>query len=734
MPIVLNAPPETAFTQEDLVRSPIAVRAQRWRATLAAWLAMESGRSFLWVPVWLIVGVAIYFALPVEPQTLAVAVLLSGSACAYAFWRHSGIAGVVLFAVTMATAGVLIASIRSDLVAAPILEARVGPAGITGTLVEVERRPNAERYTVAVDAIGAIPASDLPARVRITARGAKRTEARVGDIVEIRGVLNPPPVPVTPGGFDYGRQLYFERIGGVGYAFGPAALVERREGGLAAGIERLRTAISQRVMSHMDPAAGAVAAALVTGQRASIPPEITDWLRDTGLAHLLAISGLHMGLVCGFIFFSVRFALACSQTLAARYPIKKWAAIAALAGGTFYLMISGGAWSARRAFLMAAIVFIAILFDRRAISLRNVAFAAIVIILMSPEAVVSAGFQMSFAAVTALIAVYELQRTAGGHFKKDTYGRKVLVFFLGLALTSLIAGMATSPFAIYHFNRIASYGLLANLIAMPIFTLWVMPLAVLGLALMPLGLDPPLWAGVEWGLERIFDITGTIAGWEHAVMVVPQWPATSFVLTITSLIVVSLLRSPLRWLGLGLVPVALLVAEFANRPSLYVAEQLGNYAVLTEEGPVFANRRRERFAADKWLQGEGIGTALREQPLIDCANDPCTVRGRGGLKIAGTSSVIAAARACREADVVVLMDATYAPLSRSCPAILLTPPVLARTGPVAVKVSNGSIRVQTVAGRRGRRPWNLLLTGQAALSTLPQRSEAQTPSMPAFPE
>ena len=337
-----------------------------------------------------------------------------------------------------------------------------GPVWVEGTITQIDHRPTSERYVIDVEMLEAVAPDSTPARVRVTWRGDP-APVLAGDRVNILARLSPPPAPAVPGGFDYGQQLYFERIGAVGFAMSqPTPNAAERAITFCTRLENWRTMIADRIIDKSQSPAGSVAAAVVTGRRDQIPPDYTDRLRDTGLAHLLAISGLHMGLVCGYLFVALRFVFVLNERWAILYPVKKWPALAALAGGTLYLALSGGAWSAQRAYIMAGITFAAVLVDRQAISLRNVALAALVILILRPEALISAGFQMSFAAVMALVATYQAIEPRLRRARHRRFVERLGLYLLGLFITSLVAGLATAPFAMFHFNRIAVHGLWAN--------------------------------------------------------------------------------------------------------------------------------------------------------------------------------------------------------------------------------------------------------------------------------
>jgi len=292
----------------------------------------------------------------------------------------------------------------------------------------------------------------------------------------MRAVVTPPPAPAAPGAFDFQRYAFFKRIGGVGFALGPAEIIGRTEApGLAVRIDHLRQRLATRIRSQLGGTTGAVAAALMTGDRGAIPETVMTSIRDAGLAHLLAISGLHIGLVAGVVFVSIRAGLALLPAVALRFPIKKWLAAVALLAAFAFALIAGATVPTQRAFLMIGLVLLAVLLDRRALTMRPVAWAAVVILTLQPESLLSAGFQMSFAAVTALVAAYEALREAPFLRPASTLGGRAARYLVGVALSTLIAGAATAPFAVFHFNRFADYGLAANMLAVPITALWIMP-------------------------------------------------------------------------------------------------------------------------------------------------------------------------------------------------------------------------------------------------------------------
>ncbi len=502
----------------------------------------------------------------------------------------------VLIVLILVALGFSTATIRTASLATQFLPDGLAPYLVEGRLLLVEDRLDSARYTVAVTKISGLAFTDMPTRVRLSWRG-QRPDLTAGDIIRVRAMLSSPPEPVRPGGYDYARQLYFEKIGGVGYATSPPVTVSSHEAkpALALSIERIRTYLAARIsnaLSSATPEARAVCVALVTGKRDSIDEDTEQILRDAGLAHLLAISGLHLGLVAGSLFAGTRFLLACNEHLALKYPIKKIAALVALAGAFLYLFISGGAWSTQRAFIMAAVVFVAIILDRRGISLRNVALAALFILILRPEALWQAGFQMSFAAVTVLISAYEwyhrkqfsLSNSAiGGINDRGWFGKSAL-YFSGLTATSILAGIATAPFGIFHFNRYAAYGLAGNLLAMPVMAVLIMPVAIFAILLIPTGLDWILWRIMAFGVQTVLGVAAFVSAIPGAVTNVAQISTYSFSMMIIGGLILCLFQSPLRMAGGGIIAAGCFLMIWPWRSDMLISRDGGNMAIRLHHG------------------------------------------------------------------------------------------------------------------------------------------------------
>lgn len=554
------------------------------------------GHGFLFVPVLIGTGVALALEMPVEPP----------------FWPIIALAGLLLLglAVTRATShptrpitlglllvmtGMTLAGIETRRAATVMLDSPVTTM-VTGI---VERRePDGRgnwRYLLRLTQTADPILSRAPDRISILHRRGRAPTAEapsftggqgfaMGDRIMGRARLSPPSGPALPELNDFGFSAYFDGIGAVGYFYGqPKKEASNIVGSgipavpLASYLFALRSAIADRIRSVVPGDAGAFAAAIVTDERRAISAETTEALRVAGLAHIIAISGLNRALAAGTFFFGLRAALALFPGFAQAWPIKKIAAAGALLMVTAYYLISGFGVSAERAYIMMAIMLGAVLVDRPSISLHNVALSALVVLVLSPSEILGPSFQMSFAATVALVAGYTAwqrrKRARPDSLDAPIMDHRLVIWagrmsagILGVAMTSLIGSLSTSIYSVEHFHRIATYGLAANLLSMPLISLVVMPMALAGMLLMPVGLDAPFLWLMGLGLDGVIAIARYVAGWGGDISVGRQHPW--FLVTGTAgFLLLTLLRTRLCLLGLPLLVAApLLSLQYAALP------------------------------------------------------------------------------------------------------------------------------------------------------------------------
>jgi competence protein ComEC len=695
---------------------------ERARHFLGAQVAAQALRWRLWAPVAFGGGCAVYFAFKTEPTA---GPLVMGAVVSALLWlgaRRRALARVwtlPLMLLACFALGMAVAKLRTDAVAVPIAPGMVQPTMVEAWVVDVDSPGEAgPRVVIAPVRIEGLAPEDTPTRLRATVRGLA---PEPGEAVRLFALLNPPPAPASPGAYDFGRNAYFQSMGGVAFSLGetrPAYLSPPPWTVRAAmAVNGLRYDLAKRIVARLGARTGGVAAAMTTGHEAWLDPEQVDVMRDSGLAHILSISGLHMAVVGGFSFFLARLLVAAWPWLALRVPGKKVAAWAGLLAVGTYLVISGSPPPAERAAITASIAFLAILLDRPAITMHALAVAAFVVLLLQPEAIVTPGFQMSFAATAALVALVEAWPVRPREISAPW---PILLVqrvgaWLGMAvMASLVAGAATGPFAMQHFNRTAMYGLGANLATAPLSDFLIMPALALGALLEPMGLGAPfLWLAGQ-GIGMMLSIGEWVAGLPGAVKTVASAP--DFVLPIAFLGVLfcCLWRGPLRWLGLPFAAAVMLWPR-APVPDLWIGDG-GTNAAFVEAGQAVVMRPGVRkFAVDVWTRRRGLEATERAADGWTCTRFSCapTEPGAGPLAVwwgrrAPTPDETDAL--CRSAP-VVSVRVSVAVLPPSCMGrLVLDGTDYARGGAVELwrvgPAPENGWRAVWVAEVRGDRPWS----------------------------
>ncbi|MBI3453776.1 MAG: ComEC/Rec2 family competence protein [Rhodospirillales bacterium] len=703
---------EATWPQGDGTRATRAPGA-RIGAWVSGVLAAEQTRLALWLPVAFGAGIGGYFGLATEPPIWAApAFVVLAIIAAIVGRRHALIVGIAL-AATAAGLGVTVVQWRALSVAAPVLERRIGPVEVSGRVVAIDIRPADRRMVLDRVTLSGLEPAHTPVRIRVQMRKAP-ADLRPGDRVELRAMLMPPPAPAAPGAYDFQRQAWFEQLGAVGYALGAVRRTARGDettSGWRMRLDAVRLAMVERVTATLPGPVGAVTATLLTGEQKVVPPAEMGAIRDSGLAHLLAISGLHVSLVAGIVFFAIRGGLALVPPVALRYPIKKWAAVAAFVAISLYALFVVPAVPVRRAWLMAGVVLFAILIDRTAISMRLVGWAAFAVLLLAPESILSPSFQMSFAAVVALIAGWEALRGRFARWRAGAgFGRRALQGLSAVAFTTFVAGMASAPYALYHFNRFTLYGLVANLIAVPLTGLWVMPWAVMVYVLAPFGLDGPALAAMGWGVEGILAVARMVAGWDGAVALLPAMPVWGLGAVTLGGLWLCLWQRGWQLAGVPVILLGLASIPLQRGPDVLVAGDARLVAVRGADGLLqLSAQRAVRMTRETWLRRAGQDGAVlwpKDGIGIDgrlaCDTDGCLYAAHGRT-VALVRRIGALAEDCRMASVVV---ATI-PIRRDCPsAVVIDRFALWRDGAHAIWL-DGRIRVESVRGYRGARPWVL---------------------------
>ncbi len=660
-------------------------------------LLIQRGYLFPWSPVCLAVGIGWYFSLRFEPgagvyaMVIAFVLLAIGSSLwLREAWRPLPI-GMMLIAL-----GFLLAGTRAHMVAEPVLQWRYyGP--VEGRVIALDRSAS-DALRVMLDQVRIvdIPADQRPGRIRLSIHG-DTVALSPGQRIMTTAHLSPPQGPVEPGGFDFRRHAWFQRLGAVGYTRVPVlSSAPARDGQSGVRITAWRMAISDRVRAILPGEIGGFAAAVTTGDRSGMSKASLESLRASNLAHLLAISGLHMGLLTGFVFVACRIGLSMVPMLALRLPVRKMAAICALVAATIYLFLSGGNVATERAFVMVCVILGAVMLDRRAISLRAVAVAALIVLVLRPETLLSPGFQMSFAATTALVAGFGALRDYGP-MPGPLWMRPVLA----LLISSAIAGIATAPIGAAHFNTVSHYGLIANLVSVPVMGTLVVPSAVVAALLAPFGLEAIALHVMGLGLNWILAVASWVSGLEGARGFVVSPGAFVLPVTAVSFLWLILWQGRTRWIGLVPAVVAIAAWGQGSRPDVLIADTGGLVGVMTDQGRALSKQKGSGFVASVWLENDG-----------DDADQPKAAKrwpeSSGGVQryLLGDKELVhltgkRAALAFEEClpDQIIISSVSLS-LTGACQ--IYDPDALRNTGSLAI--SKGSLLTSSEAS--GRRLWS----------------------------
>ncbi len=654
------------------------------------WVEAERGRFFLLLPIAMGAAILAYFALPVEPPFWAgpAAVLLAGLALAVG-WRQP----YARFAAALALAAAL-GFARAEWRTAAEPPMRVIPHGVvklSGIIARIERLPGAARITLRQPRLDS--GRPLPRAVRLKLRPNDPLPLKAGEGVSGYAMLFGPERPAWPGGWDQARYDYFAGLNAAGFAlnnFTQTHAAPRHR--LADAVQTLRADIAARILATLPLATGSIAVTLLTGDEQAIPPPERQHFIEAGLAHILAVAGLHVGIVMGLVFGVTRFLLTRSERLALRLPVKPLAAAAALLGGAAYAVLTGAHLPILRSLAMASLVTLGIFAGRRAFSLRGLALAALVLMLATPETVLSASFQMSFSAVLALIAGYAAVQ--GWWMRLHATGGRVRwigMHILGLAYTSLLAGGASMPFAAYQFQQIQPYWIPANLLAVPLSAFWIMPLGLLALVLMPLHAARLALVPMGWGIGLIIRTTDWIATWPHALLRIPPVPPSAVLLFAAGLVWLCLWRTRPRLAGLPLMALGLALALRARPPDVLVSANAELIAL--RDGPTIflvAQPKASHYLLAQWtdLWGSQRLTPAR------CTGAACRI---GPVLLASQ-----APKSCK--GVALLISPGFA--GPACPHTLTIDRLSTyKNGATAAWINGTHIRLRTDREAQGQRPW-----------------------------
>jgi competence protein ComEC len=671
---------------------------------------LEAERAQL--PPWFVVGfgsgIAAWFALGSAIEWKAFLCLAAAlSMAGFTLWPGRMGRALGWFALA-ATLGCAVIWARSDWVAQPRLE--------DSQVVTFDARVEKVEALVARGTIRlTLSPTDttLPPRVRVSIPQEDAPEPLSdGAMLRMRARLVPPPPMPLPGAYDFARDAWFKGVGAVGKSLGPVQLLKSGGGGT---LDDMRARLGRHIRERLLGSAGGAATALVTGDQNAIAKDDAEAMRRAGLIYLLVVSGLHVAAVIGATMFLTLKLLAISERLALRFNLVLVAAGAGALAGVGYTLLTGMQIPTLRSCIAALLLLAGIALGRDAISLRLLAAAALVLLLFHPESLVGASFQLSFAAVAAIIALHSTQWARRLFTRRDEgplarAGRGILAMFV----TSFSVEIALVPLSLYHFHRAGLYGMVASVVALPLTTLVIMPLEAAALFLDIFGLGAPAWYLCGKAIDLLLWISHAVGNASGAVTMLPSMPQWAFAAMVAGGIWLCLWNSRIRLLGLMPFIVGLTGAALTPTPDLLVTDDGMHLAVVSADGrPAILRDRTGDFVQQLLAESAGYDgdpDFLSDAPFADCSSDSCVAeveRGGRRWRILATRSAYPIGwadltRACGEADIAV----SDRRLPKAClPKWLkLDKPVLRRTGGITIFLGPNPY-FETVADQVGEHPW-----------------------------
>ena len=710
-----SAADSTLAKPKRLAWTRLAARLSPAGAAIEDWLQTERGQVPLWSPVAFGLGITLYFMLPWESQRLAAVVAALGVAGAGTIVRGSA-GRMLVWGGVLVALGIGIAAWRSADVALPVLRDRFeGVVSGTVEAVEIRSGRGQVRFQLAPDDPG------LPPHVRISLKANVPAGLVPGARVTVRAMLLPPAGPSFPGGYDFARREWFDQLGATGYPLGPTVVIRTAPppAGVEAWLDDLRARLTVRIEKMVGGDAGAISAAFVTGDQGGISTATNLAMRYSGMAHLLSISGVHIAIVVGGTMWVTRALLALSPWIALRWPLKAISAGAAAVAGIGYTILAGAQVPTVRSCIGTVIVLLGVIMGREALSLRLLAGGGFVIMAVRPEALLGPSFQLTFAAVTGLVALFNsrLGRWLSAPRQNASWVSRTLQHLAGLLVTGVIAEALLSATALFHFNQTGAYGVFANLLAIPWTSFVVMPLLVVALLLDPLGIAAPAWWALGKSMDALIALAVWVAGWPGSVVRVGLMPITAYAMLVGGGLWLFIWQGRARWLGAVPVAVGAVMALTSHPPDLLVSADGHHVAVLLDayddEGPRLAllRDRTGDYLRDVWggVTASTADAAIADLPNADCTVDACVARvgtGRSAIRLLATLSKDRIGKpkfgpACAAADIVV----SERRLPGWCKPrwLKLDRTALESTGAVAIWVAGR--RVETVGELTGDHPW-----------------------------
>lgn len=728
---VIDSPDDIAYTPKKR-NNPIILYLKKLYYIFSKQINSEAelGNFFLFLPVFSGAGAIWYFNLSFEPSLLYLFVLLVLGGLFVILFRHSYVFHLITFTLVVFIIGAIAGKMETLRLNTHIIANSVTTT-LTGRILTLEQHIRGE-YKLIIEVLDSErPALAFnPKKIKLNARSLP-DNIHIGDGIKGLVRLRPPSGPSRLGSYDFSFHNFYNGISAQGFFMGkpqlviipPSTSMTQR---LLMTIATLRMAMTERIANAIPGEAGAIAAALITGQRGGINEATNDALRIAGLSHILSISGLHMAMVTGMVLVIARLILSCFPLIAMRYPAKKIAAIIALFVASFYLILSGSDVAAQRSYVMVAVMMIAIVFNRSALTMRNLAIAALITVAITPHEILGPSFQMSFGATASLIAIFgwwstrKKQQDAPAikknHKQPGLFYKYIFVPTTSTAIASLVAGFASGIYAAYHFNNTAPLGILGNGLAFPMMSILVMPFALLAAISMPLHLE---WLPLQimgFGVE----IVKKIAFWVASIS--PNFNTNiideyDLIYLSIGLILLFFLQTSLRLCGLFFLIFGIIMTFITPMPSALIAEDGRLVGVYTEDNKLAINLQRPpSYTLSNWLaslrlkNSDVIAVNSQNNNGFYCSDFLCSIKimPNQNMKIIENPNFIK--DHCLNADIIFLSythpnDTQLQNVKCKKNALIITKKDLALYGMGEIYFINGQLKIKW-ASSLPQRPWN----------------------------
>lgn len=676
------------------------------------WWGREATRHFLWLPAFFASGIAFYYALPSEPALplLPFSAALLVSMFIMLRKRLSPLGRGVAMGVLLLAIGAAYANIHAIQNQPTMLRESLTPRPMVGTVRDIERTQHGIRITLTKPVIEDVPLEMTPSQIRLSVRlkkGSAFELPNIGDEITIRAGLMAPMGPALPHGFDFARYFSFRDIGAVGYGLPPWEITAAdASGSIANRFWSWRANLTDEIVRTLGTDTGGIAAGLITGDGRAISEDDFDALRASNLYHIIAISGEHMMIISGVIFISLRLLLlALPKRIALRPEGKPVVALISLMLVTVYLFVTGLPISAVRAYVMIALVLMAIMLRRQVDPMRSLAVTALLILLVDPPSLLDPGFQLSFAATLALVALVEKRFLAALPLLERGKFRSSMHHIITLLLASVVAEAATTPLVISMFNNMSFYGVFANAVATPLVSLFLMPTVALFFILLPLGLH--VWALdlLNIGVKALLGLAHFVAGLPYAQWFVPSLPSAGLALFVAGLLWLCLWQTRARLYGLIAIVMGVASVFTVSLPDMLISGNVKQIAFRATDGYVLARGRATSLVPELWANGLGHKTLpMADKPHWRCDAQGCVAQVKG-VKVAIPNDATALMDDCAQAAIII-SDVAGA----GCDGVMqiIDPMRISSSAITALWIADdASTRVETSADWQGNRPWSI---------------------------